>query len=138
MPAALPLTGCPTARKSTGCRRTSRSSAVLFNAHRVGTTEDVVVVEGFFGAIRLHMLGAPVVALMGTSVSDAQIALLCEMGVRRVLVVLDADEPGRKARPGIVDALARSFYVTVRELPEDCDPDDVDDEALHRLATAFA
>ena len=112
-------------------------SVVLFNSHRVGTTEDIVLVEGYFGAMRLHMLGAPVVALMGTSISDDQIALLRELGVRRVLVLLDGDEPGRQARPALLEALASSFFVTVGELPNGCDPEVVSDEDLHAFAGVF-
>jgi len=111
--------------------------SALFNCHRVGATTDIVIVEGFFSAIRLHMLGAPVVALMGTAVGDDQITLLRELGVRCVLVLLDGDEPGRKARPSVVDALARSFFVTVGELPDGFGPDEVDEAVLDSFAAVF-
>jgi DNA primase len=50
----------------------------LFNLHRVKKTRHLVVVEGFFSAIRLHGLCVPSVALMGSSMSEEQIELLRE------------------------------------------------------------
>src|SRR5205085_2676549 len=50
----------------------------LFNLHRVKRCQHLVVVEGFFGAIRLHASRVPAVALMGNTVSEEQITLLRE------------------------------------------------------------
>lgn len=111
--------------------------AFLFNAHRVGETEDIVMVEAAFSAMRMHMLGAPVVALMGTAVSVQHVVQLCSLGVRRVLLLFDGDEAGQKAVPAALDILARSFFVTVGELPDGQDPDEVDEDFLHRFATVF-
>jgi DNA primase len=41
-----------------------------FNLHRAKHCRHLVVVEGFFDAIRLHGLRIPAVALMGTSVAS--------------------------------------------------------------------
>ena len=60
--------------------------------------EHIVLVEGYWSAIRLHALGVPVVALMGWSVSPEQIALLRDRGTRFVTLLLDGDEAGRRAR----------------------------------------
>ena len=48
----------------------------LWNLHRVKHCKHLVVVEGFFDAIRLHSLRVPAVALMGSSISEEQVALL--------------------------------------------------------------
>jgi DNA primase len=66
------------------------------------------VVEGFFGALRLHSLRKPAVALMGSSMSDAQVALLREHcpELRHVTVMLDGDEAGRTAAEGVAVKLA--------------------------------
>ena len=42
----------------------------LFNLHRVKHCRHLVVVEGYFSAIRLHGARIPAVALMGASISD--------------------------------------------------------------------
>ncbi len=87
-------------------------SLVLFNLSRLARPiEHVVVVEGYFGAMRLHGLGVPVVALMGSSIADEQVALLREAGVRQVSLMLDGDEPGRAAALAMLPFLARSFFV---------------------------
>lgn len=110
---------------------------VLYNAHRLPKTPDVVIVEAAFAAMRLHMLGAPVVALLGTAVSQSHVEQLCLLGVRRVLLLFDGDHPGQSAIPAALDKLARSFFVTVGELPNGLDPDDVDEDLLHQFATVF-
>lgn len=63
-----------------------QKSAYLFNADRaisilkanskIHTEHDLYVVEGFMDAVRLHSLGIPAVALMGTSVSAEQLEIL--------------------------------------------------------------
>src|SRR5918995_1095178 len=72
-------------------------SLELFNLHRVKNCRHLVVVEGYFGTIRLHGLRVPSVALMGSSMSEAQVALLREHcpALRLVSVMLDGDEAGR-------------------------------------------
>ena len=60
-----------------------KKSLVLYNLHRfLGlqtthiTSKHIVLVEGFWSVQRLHRLGIAAVAVMGTSVSSEQIALL--------------------------------------------------------------
>ena len=111
-----------------------RKTLVLFNLSRlVRPVEHVVVVEGYFGAMRLHGLGVPTVALMGSSIADEQVALLREAGVRRVSLMLDGDDPGRAAARSMLPSLARSFFVRLCELPEDEQPDTVDEAVLFEL-----
>ena len=73
----------------------------LFNWHRVREQFDdcdtVVLVEGFWSVLRLQAMTIPCVALMGLSVSDAQIRLLREGGIRSLIVMLDGDDEGRAA-----------------------------------------
>jgi hypothetical protein len=70
-----------------------QKSRVLFNLHRVPEGEHVVLVEGYWSAIRLHALGIPIAALMSWSVSPEQIALLRESGIRFVTLLLDGARP---------------------------------------------
>lgn len=107
---------------------------VLFNLHRVKGRKHLVVVEGFFSVFRLHALGVPSVALMGRSLSDEQIALLHEAGVRYLTVMLDGDEPGRSAATPMMEQLAREpFRVKFTLLPDGTEPDTVDETVLREI-----
>ena len=111
-----------------------RKSLILFNLSRLARpVEHVVVVEGFFGAMRLHGLGVPVVALMGSSIADEQVSLLRDGGVVRVSLMLDGDEPGRAAALAMLPVLARSFHVRLCELADGEQPDTVDEAVLRAL-----
>ena len=48
-----------------------QKSLELFNLHRVRHCRHLVVVEGYFGAIRLHGLRVPTIALMGSALFAA-------------------------------------------------------------------
>jgi DNA primase len=107
-----------------------QKSRVLFNLHRVEDAEHVVLVEGYWSAIRLHALGIPVVALMGNSVSPEQIALLRERGTRFVTLLLDGDDAGRQARDRALPDLANAFFVSAPLLPENEKPDEIEETHL--------
>ena len=106
--------------------------AELFNFHRLETQREVVIVEGFFGAMRLHQLGAPVVALMGTAISERQIELLRDHDPERIWLLLDGDVGGLKARSTMLEALADEFFVRTVTLPDGGSPDDVPEDVLSR------
>ena len=110
-------------------------SLELFNLHRVKGCRHVVVVEGFFGALRLHSLRKPAVALMGSSMSDAQVKLLEEHcpELRHVTVMLDGDEAGRSAAEGVAVKLARHWWVRIVSLPDGGQPDTVELDVLEHL-----
>jgi len=113
-------------------------SKVLFNLNRlmVMEVEHVVVVEGYFGAMRLHMLHVPVVAVMGTSISDEQVALLVSAGIKRAIVLMDGDGAGVDAAERVVPALAGCLWVRKALLPEGEDPETVDEGELLELVPA--
>lgn len=108
-------------------------SRVLFNLHRVADPEHLVLVEGYWSALRLHAMGVPVAALMGSSVSDEQLALLRERGTRSLTVLWDGDDAGRKARERALPALADAFFVRAPLLPEGEKPDTLGDAELREL-----
>ena len=91
-----------------------RKELELFNLHRVKDCKHLVVVEGFFGAIRLHGLRIPAVALMGTSVSVQQLELLAHANARHITVMLDGDEAGREAAEKVAGAIAQRRVVPHR------------------------
>jgi DNA primase len=107
----------------------------LFNLHRVKSCRHLVVVEGYFGAIRLHGLRVPSVALMGSSMSEEQIVLLCEHcpALRAVTLLLDGDEAGRKAAETIAPRLCPHWWTRIVALPEGTQPDTVEPATLEQL-----
>lgn len=110
---------------------------VLYNAHRVWGSLHVILVEGFFDAMHLHSLGIPAVSCIGTAVSDEQVSLLAEIGVRRVTILFDGDEEGQKAAEAVAPVLARKFFVRLGSLPVGCDPDETDAKVLIEQARAI-
>jgi DNA primase len=110
-------------------------SLELFNLHRVKGYQHLVIVEGYFGTLRLHSLRIPAVGLMGSSISDEQVALLREHcpALRYVSVMLDGDEAGRKAADSVAARLARHWWTHIAELPDGTQPDTVALDVLEKL-----
>src|SRR4030095_11114384 len=84
----------------------------------------LIVVEGYFDAIRLMLAGiAEVVAPLGTALTEQQ-ATLIRKYTRNVFLLYDSDQAGLRAtfRAGDV-LLANSMVVRVITLPEGEDPD---------------
>ncbi|MCP4383181.1 MAG: hypothetical protein GY798_17480 [Hyphomicrobiales bacterium] len=106
----------------TGFSKTS----VLFNLHRVLKMQanQVVVVEGVFDAIRLHERGIPAVALLGSSISEAQVALLGEATISAIVML---DGGADAARMKVVDRVAQVMLVQSVVLPVGVDPASADD-----------
>ena len=85
----------------------------------------VCLVEGFFDQWALEKLNIPAVAIMGTAVCEEQLRLL-ERFTKQVVLVLDADEAGKKS---IIRSLPlfykRQWQAKVFPLPEGAkDPDE--------------
>ena len=112
-----------------------QKSRVLFNLHRVRDAEHLALVEGYWSTFRLHALGLPVAALMGSSVSEEQLALLRERGTRRVTLLLDGDDAGRKARERALPDLASVFFVRAPVIPDGEKPDTLPEGTLRVLVS---
>jgi DNA primase len=110
-----------------------QKSRVLFNLHRVAASEYLVLVEGYWSAIRLHALGVPVAGLMGWAVAEEQLALMRERGVRFVMLLLDGDDTGRRARERVLPDLASEYFVRAPLLPDGQKPDTLPERALREL-----
>jgi len=102
-------------------------SELLYGAHHTraaaAKARAVVVVEGYIDALAMHQTGiASTVALMGTAVSEHQVAALKRLAPTAVLM-LDGDEAGAQAtlRAGALAATA-GLEVLVASLPSDSDP----------------
>lgn len=101
-----------------------RKSHVLFNLNRAaGKGKRVVLVEGFFDAIRVHQAGLPcVVAMMGCSLSLRQEELL-KGCFDSVVLLLDGDAAGRRASESIAARLVRAFSVRLAAISDGRQPD---------------
>ena len=113
-----------------------RKSEVLWNLDRVRglipTSELVIVVEGFFDCMKIHQAGAPrVVALMGSSLSEAQEKLLLEFP--RVLLFLDGDEAGREATTIIAGRLMPQTFLRVVQVADGVQPDQLSSEEIREI-----
>jgi DNA primase len=112
-----------------------RKSQVLFNLDRAMQTagNHVIVVEGFFDALKVHQAGQPVVvALMGASFSQRQSELLLRH-FASVTLMLDGDETGRRAAEVIAQLLKPRVPVRKVELPNSVQPDQLSSAEINVL-----
>jgi DNA primase len=112
-----------------------RKSQVLFNLDRAIETDgpNVIVVEGFFDALKVYQAGHPaVVALMGTSFSQRQSELLLSHFIS-VTLMLDGDQPGRRAAAVIAKLLTPKVRVHQVDLPNHVQPDQLSSAEINVL-----
>jgi DNA primase len=106
-------------------------SLELFNLHRV-TGPEVVLVEGFFDCMKVHQAGFPTVALMGSSLSEAQEGRLVAK-FERIVVMLDSDEAGRRATNECLTRLADRVWVRATMIAEGKQPDQLTSDELPQI-----
>jgi DNA primase len=106
---------------------------VLFNYHRVLKEVEartaIVLVEGFFDCMKVVQAGFPAVALMGSSLSEAQEELLTG-DFERVILMLDGDEAGRSGADTIAARLCRKMFVRIVEVGEGRQPDQLSSDEI--------
>lgn len=114
-----------------------RKSLELFNIDRAikePADRSLVIVEGFFDCMKLHQNGwRKVVALMGSSMSDAQEKIIKRYtdGSSQVILMLDEDEAGQAARDEIAVRLSRFCFVKTHVFDEpNTQPENLSPEAL--------
>lgn len=113
-------------------------SQVLFNLNRARYSggRTVVVVEGFFDAMKVHQAGfRNVVGLMGSSLSADQSALM-EKHFRRAVLMLDGDPAGERAATAISERLSSRMKVDVVSLRPGQQPDQLTAGELRGLLSA--
>ena len=109
-----------------------RKSIELFNQHRAvqeSPTESLVVVEGFFGCMRVWQAGhRRVVSLMGSMLSPAQEERIVQIAGENghVLLLFDEDAAGRKGRSEAQERLNKHIAVSVIRLEEGQQPDSLE------------
>jgi DNA primase len=110
-------------------------SKVLFNLHRVKTSNSIYIVESSFDAIRLDQCGFPAVATLGANVSSYQTDLLKKY-FNNIIVIADNDEAGGNMKDKIIERLGSR--VTVIKLDKQYkDIGDMDDTAIKSLDQSF-
>ncbi len=107
-------------------------SLEIYNLHRVGESDHVVVVEGFFDTMKTAQAGFPVVALMGCSLSQRQEELLVQR-FKRIVLMFDGDEAGRKATEECLVGLGRKMWIAAVTLPGGQQPDQLSAEHVQKL-----
>ena len=114
-----------------------RKALELFNidrAIREPADTPLVIVEGFFDAMKLHQLGCrKVVALMGSTMSPMQEELIRKHTDRNspIIVILDEDEAGKFGRHDIAARLSQFAYVHVHVFDKpDMQPEHLTTEEL--------
>jgi DNA primase len=99
-------------------------SLVLYNRHAV-KGEAITIVEGFVACMKVSAAGFPCVALMGSTLSEAQEKLL---NFKYITLLLDPDDAGSTAAAEIAPRLARGHYVRIvvpGTQPDEMGPEDI-------------
>jgi len=112
-----------------------KKTLVVFNLHQVQRTH-VVLVEGFFDVFTLWQAGIlNVAALIGSSMSDEQEALILSLvgNHGRVTLMFDGDDSGRQCTREVTKRLIQKVYVKVVALKEGEQPDMLCEEEIKRL-----
>ena len=106
---------------------------ILYNFHRIKQTSPhpLVVVESAWGVMRLAQLKIPAVALLGINLCACHLKLLKNRP--KIVLMLDGDRAGRSATERIKNLLQPHTDVSVIYLPNECDPDDLDDTNIINL-----
>jgi DNA primase len=117
-----------------------RKSQEMFNFHRAvkeSKEKPLVIVEGFFGCMKLYQHGyRRVVALMGSTMSQAQQDLIYQATDPESLItiMLDEDGSGRAGREDIALRLSRYCFVKVVQFKsEGTQPEDLSEEEMFEI-----
>jgi DNA primase len=114
-------------------------SLEIFNLHRAKACageHGLVVVEGFFDAMRLYQHGVcHAVALMGSTLSDAQEQLIVDaVGPRgRVTLCFDGDKSGQTCTEHALERLSQRVFVRAVKLAEPIQPDNLQADEIRAL-----
>jgi DNA primase len=117
-----------------------RKSQELYNLDRAAkqpADEPLVIVEGFFDAMKLHQHGChKVVALMGSTLSSAQEELIRQHTTSQshVIVMLDENDAGKAGREDIACRLSKFCFVRVYQFSQpEMEPEHLTAEEVQQL-----
>jgi DNA primase len=107
---------------------------ILYGFHHITSRlqQGVALVECPWGVMRLAQIGIPAVALLGIHLSRTQVQLLRR--TPHIVLMFDGDQAGRAASQQVADILNQHTHAPVHriDLPQDLDPDDLDNSELSR------
>ena len=116
-------------------------SLEIFNLHRAkacAREHGLVLVEGYFDVIRLWQHGiCHAVALMGTTLSAAQEALLIDAVSTqgRITLMLDGDQSGRSCTAELLTRLSSQVFVKAVMLPDGVQPEHLSADQIHSFCS---
>lgn len=113
--------------------------SILFNYHRIAhqLTGGLAVVEDPWSVMRFAQLQLPAVAILGTTISTEQCALLVRAPA--ILLMLDGDPAGRQATRVVREQLVTAgLRVVTADLPDNTDPDQLADSQLQAAWDCFS
>lgn len=120
-----------------------QKNETLYNLHNALKFKDVyknsvVIVEGFKALWAVFLCGFPnVVAVMGKSITTAQINLLVKHGFFYSILLLDGDDAGIKGTIKSEFLLRDKMTNRTIWLPDDKSPDDFSSDELYSLINLF-
>lgn len=95
-----------------------KKSTVLFGGNLLDKASKIYVTEGALDALWLRQHGYPAVAVLGASVSQAQIKLLNSLYPEEVILCLDSDEAGQIGINKALLDMATNYLVSYIVLPK--------------------
>lgn len=108
-------------------------SQVIYNLHRVKGYFRLALVEGFFDVFKLYQNGYPnAVALMGSTISNKQASILEKTG-KRIIVMLDGDEAGKKGTKEVIKKLRGKQPLKIIRLRRNVQPEQTPKEILREM-----
>lgn len=107
---------------------------------KIRSQQEVILVEGYMDVIRLSCNGFDYAAApMGTALTDAQVHLLLDLGVKHFWICLDGDKAGAAATERSISVIMQNhspeMSISIITLPAGQDPDSL---IAHQGSAAFA
>ena len=104
---------------------------LLYNIIKEGVKE-VIVTESQINCLTCWSYNLPSIALLGTG-TEYQYELLKKSGIIHYILCFDGDEAGRKGRDKFIKNLGDNVFITVVNLPEGKDVNDLNKEEFIQL-----
>lgn len=102
-----------------------KKKEVLFGIQNINANRPLYIVEGYMDAISLQSKGVNAVAVLGTAIGKGHAYLLRSLGVKNIVLSLDADEAGTSNALKGLDVLSEFFNLRVLCNYNGCkDPDE--------------
>jgi hypothetical protein len=120
-----------------------RARVSIFNYDACKRATRLFICEGPFDAWWMHARLAPGdggLCLFGVNVSREKLELLAALPAKEVVVMLDGDRAGRNAEVEVAARIAGATgkIVRIAKLPDEKDPDELDDRTLRRCVRRAA